>query len=73
MILRPLTEAEIIDIRHKLNQLETEHRALDREVGHLDQLINADPMLIRRLKKQKLALKERISVLRHMLNLDTSD
>lgn len=73
MTLRPLTEAEITDIRHKLHQLESEHRELDRNITHLDQVTNADPLLIRRLKKQKLALKDRILVLRHMLNPATGD
>ena len=73
MTLRPLTEAEIADIRHKLYQLESEHRELDRNITHLDQVTNADPLLIRRQKKQKLALKDRILVLRHMLNPATGD
>lgn len=73
MTLRPLTEAEITDIRHKLHQLESEHRELDRNITHLDQVTNADPLLIRRLKKQKLALKDRILVLHHMLNPATGD
>ncbi len=73
MTLRPLTEAEIADIRHKLYQLESEHRELDRNITHLDQLTYADPLLSRRLKKQKLALKDRILVLRHMLNPATGD
>lgn len=52
MTLRPLTEAEIADIRHKLHQLESEHRELDRNITHLDQVTNADPLLIRRLKNR---------------------
>jgi hypothetical protein len=71
--LRPLTEAEITDIRHKLYQLETEHRNLDLEVAHLDRLSHADEILTRRLKKKKLALKDRILVLRHMLDLDVDE
>lgn len=72
MTLRPLTETEIADIRHKLWQLEGEHRDLDQTAAHLDKVANADELLIRRLKKQKLALKDRILVLRHMLNLDSA-
>jgi len=67
MALRPLTEAEISDIRMQLNELQVEHRDLDQVILHLIENPPPDELLIRRLKKRKLALKDRILLLEQML------
>jgi hypothetical protein len=67
MALRPLTEAEIADIRMQLNELQVEHRDLDLVILHLIENPPPDELLIRRLKKRKLVLKDRILLLEQML------
>lgn len=67
MSLRPLTDAEISDIRLQLNELQVEHRDLDQVILHLIENPPPDELLIRRLKKRKLALKDRILLLEQML------
>lgn len=67
MALRPLTETEISDIRMQLNELQLEHRDLDQVILHLIDNPPPDELLIRRLKKRKLALKDRILLLEQML------
>lgn len=67
MALRPLTETEISDIRMQLNELQVEHRDLDLVILHLIENPPPDELLIRRLKKRKLALKDRILLLEQML------
>lgn len=67
MALRPLTDAEIGDIRMQLNELQVEHRDLDLVILHLIENPPPDELLIRRLKKRKLVLKDRILLLEQML------
>jgi hypothetical protein len=57
-----LTEKEIADARATLNELRVEHRDLNLIVEHLaaTPLPNQDQLLIQRLKKRKLVLKDRI-------------
>ena len=71
MALRPLTETEISDIRMQLNELQVEHRDLDQVILHLIENPPPDELLIRRLKKRKLALKDRILLLEQMLIPDS--
>lgn len=67
MALRPLTEAEISDIRIQLHELQVEHRDLDQVILHLIENPPPDELLIHRLKKRKLVLKDRILLLEQML------
>jgi len=48
-------------LRVKLEVLRREHRDLDEAIDALHERGSADMLTIRRLKKQKLALKDRIS------------
>lgn len=63
----PLTDAEISDIKNHLNELQVEHRDLDLVITHLIENPPPDDLLIRRLKKRKLLLKDRILQLEQML------
>lgn len=60
-------DEEIATIREQLYELQVEHRDLDLVIDHL--IVNPPPdqLLIRRLKKRKLALKDRITLLERML------
>ncbi|MBS1145627.1 MAG: hypothetical protein H6R14_3033 [Proteobacteria bacterium] len=67
MSLHPLTEAEISDIQAQLYELQVEHRDLDQVISHLIENPPPEDLLIRRLKKRKLLLKDRIIQLEEML------
>lgn len=55
-----LTEAEADRLHHELHELRAEHRDLDQIIDHLANNPPDDHLLVRRLKKRKLALKDRI-------------
>ena len=56
-----MDEAEILRVR--LEVLKREHRDLDEAIHALEERGSSDMLTIRRLKKQKLALKDRIAVI----------
>ena len=64
-----LTEEEITNARATLNELEVEHRDLNLIIDHLaaTPLPEQDQLLIHRLKKRKLLLKDKIYHLERML------
>ena len=64
-----LTEKEIADARATLNELQVEHRDLNLIVEHLaaTPLPDQDQLLIQRLKKRKLGLKDEIAMLEDQL------
>jgi hypothetical protein len=62
-----MTEEQIEDARHTLNEMHVEHRDLDLVIEHLLVSPPADDLLVRRLKKRKLLLKDRITQLEHLL------
>jgi hypothetical protein len=64
---RSLTEEEEREIRRELAALLEEHRDLDNAIAALGQASVADTMSIQRLKKRKLALKDRIAKLEDRL------
>ena len=63
------TEEEITNARATLNELEVEHRDLNLIIDHLAStpLPEQDQLLIHRLKKRKLLLKDKIYHLERML------
>lgn len=48
-------------LRERLNWLKQQHRDLDAAIASLEQTGTADQLLLRRLKKQKLMLKDQIA------------
>lgn len=54
-------------IREQLAQLRAEHRDLDEQIAGQEDSLTADQLLIRRLKKRKLALKDQIAALEDQL------
>ncbi len=67
MALHPLSETDISEIRAQLHELQVEHRDLDLVITHLIENPPPDDLLIRRLKKRKLALKDKILLLEQLL------
>lgn len=62
-----LNKEESDRIRHELLELRAEHRDLDQVIEHMAVCPPDDQLLVRRLKKRKLALKDRIDKLDSML------
>jgi hypothetical protein len=62
-----LSEEEDREIRRELSELRQEHRDLDAAIAAMVDSPSADTMGIQRLKKRKLALKDRIAVLEDRL------
>ncbi len=57
-------------LRVKLEVLRSEHRDLDDAIAALADKATADTLTLRRLKKQKLALKDRIQQIENELTPD---
>ena len=57
-------------LRVKLEVLRREHRDLDDAIAALHDAVNPDQLTLRRLKKQKLMLKDRISRIEDELTPD---
>ena len=60
---RRLTDEEEREIRRELATLRQEHRDLDMEIATLTGAVAVDSVSIQRMKKRKLALKDRIAAL----------
>lgn len=58
------------ELRDELVKLRAEHRRLDEEIVGLEESGTADQLIIRRLKKQKLVLKDRITSIEDRLTPD---
>ena len=67
MVNATLNENEIANLQSQLHELLIEHRDHDQVIAHLTENPPPDDLLIRRLKKRKLALKDRILLLEAML------
>lgn len=61
---------DVTNLRSRLEELRGEHRDLDDAIARLTESPQDDDLLIRRLKKRKLALKDRISIIERMLEPD---
>lgn len=57
-------------LRAKLVELRVEHRDLDEAIDRLTAAPPDDDLMVRRLKKRKLVIKDRISALEHLLDPD---
>ena len=64
---RRLTDEEEREIRRDLAELRQQHRDLDAAIAALAESAGVDAMGMQRLKKRKLALKDRIAVLEDRL------
>jgi hypothetical protein len=55
------------ELREQLARLRSEHRDLDAQIVAEEASAHADQLLIKRLKKRKLALKDRITAIEDQL------
>jgi hypothetical protein len=65
-----LTDAERADIRRELQRLREEHRDLDAAIEALDRVGAVDRLQMQRLKKRKLALRDKLALYEDMLTPD---
>lgn len=65
---REMTHEEVL--RVSLEGLKREHRDLDAAIAALHDAVNPDQLMLRRLKKQKLHLKDRIARIEDELTPD---
>ncbi|MGI9389614.1 MAG: YdcH family protein [Boseongicola sp.] len=57
-------------LKVKLEALKREHGDLDEAIRALEEKPARDPLTVRRLKKQKLSLKDRIAIIEDQLTPD---
>lgn len=57
-------------LRARLHELRVEHRDLDDAIARLVEAPPQDQLMLRRLKKRKLQLKDHISLIERMLEPD---
>lgn len=66
-----MTEDEdIAELRARLHELQVEHRDLDEVINRITASPPHDELLLRRLKKRKLLLKDKITLIERMLTPD---
>ncbi len=63
---------DIAVLRLRLHELQVEHRDLDEIIERLLLTPPLDDLMLRRLKKRKLLLKDRIAILERMIEPDES-
>jgi len=61
---------DIATLRLRLHEIQVEHRDLDDIIERLLQTPPLDDLMLRRLKKRKLLLKDRIAILERMIEPD---
>lgn len=62
-----MNDRDLVELRHKLEDLRTAHRDLDDSIAALIEAGSRDQLQLQRLKKRKLALKDDIARLESAL------
>jgi hypothetical protein len=62
-----MTRVDDRELRDELVKLRTEHRELDDQIILLEGSSSGDQLLVKRLKKRKLAIKDRITSIEDQL------
>lgn len=65
-----LSENDEQRLRNRLHELTTEHRDLDDAIARIADTLPIDELLLHRLKKRKLQLKDRMALIERMLDPD---
>lgn len=61
---------DIESLKRRIAELQVEHRVLDREIGLQQGAAPVDELLVRRLKKRKLQVKDALILLQGRLTPD---
>ena len=61
---------DVTSLHLRLEDLRTEHQDLDDAINRLADTPSGDELMLRRLKKRKLALKDRIVAIERLLSPD---
>ena len=61
-------DEEATNLRIRLQELRTEHQDLDEAITRLSLVPIADELIVRRLKKRKLRLKDRLVAIERLLD-----
>lgn len=64
------TDEDLETLQARLVTLQSEHRDLDAVIAHLTFTAPSDDLLLRRMKKRKLQLKDEISLTERLLTPD---
>jgi hypothetical protein len=67
---KQLTDEEIAAFQNEIDRLREEHRDLDAAIAALQAASTVDQLQVQRLKKRKLALRDRISKLEDQITPD---
>ena len=70
MAEQELSEAERVELQRQIERLREEHRDLDAAIAALASAGGSDRLQMQRLKKRKLALRDRLSMLEDMTTPD---
>ena len=65
-----LSEEEIRELKERLAALKSEHRDLDEVIARVGEAGVYDQLMMKRLKKRKLALKDQIALIESQLQPD---
>jgi hypothetical protein len=61
---------QAMSLHYRLDSLRAEHRELDEAIARLCSDPRDDELTVRRLKKRKLLIRDRINIIEHMLEPD---
>ena len=64
------TDENLESLQARLTALQSEHRDLDVVIAHLTCTVSSDDLLLRRMKKRKLQLKDEITLTERLLTPD---
>lgn len=64
---QPLDPAELSRLARRVAELRQEHRALDEAITRLQETLLADELMLKRMKKRKLLLKDQIAWIENLL------
>ena len=64
------TDEDLETLQARLAALQIEHRDLDAVIAHLTSTASSDDLLLRRMKKRKLQLKDKIALTERLLTPD---
>ncbi len=62
-----MDELEVAALRHRIEELRTEHRDLDEVIDRISESIPFNQLQVQRLKKRKLAIKDELITLESRL------